>query len=422
MMIGLIDCNNFYVSCERVFNPKLENRPVGILSNNDGCIIARSNELKPFVPMGMPAFKISPDLQKKITLLSSNYELYGDMSQRVFKTIQNYFHHVEPYSIDEAFIHLNEDQKTVGYCRNVQKIIKRNTGIPVSIGLSSTRTLAKIANHIAKKNKKHENTFCLDIHGPDFQHILENLPISEIWGIGRRLNAKLITMGIENAWQLKNCNPKFIEQHFSIVLERTILELRGISCIKLTDFYTSKKNIVASRSFGQSTNNLFNIEEAIRFHTFRATEKLRKQQSIAHAILVFLRTNRFHDRALQHNPSLAISMSYPTDDSREIIKTAQKGLHNIFRAEYHYHKAGIMLLDIIHKNQRQLDFFTYTQNNQLIKRNDNLMQVIDRINQKMGSYTIFIGGQTKKAKWHLRREQLSQRYTTRWEEILKLRI
>lgn len=421
-MIGLIDCNNFYVSCERVFNPKLENHPVGILSNNDGCVVARSNELKPFIPMGMPAFKIPSDLQEKITLLSSNYELYGDMSQRVFETVQNYFYHVELYSIDEAFIHLNGDQKTNNYCRHVQKIIKKNTGIPVSIGLSTTKTLAKIANHIAKKDKKHEGIFCLDIHGSDFRHILENLPISEIWGIGRRLNAKLIAMGIENAWQLKNCSPKFMQQHFSVVLERTVLELRGISCIELTDFHTPKKNIVASRSFGQSTNNLFDIEEAIRLHTCRAAEKLRKQHSITHAVLVFLRTNRFHDQSLQYNPSFAISMPYPTDDSREIIRAAQKGLRKIFRAEYHYHKAGIMLLDIIHKNQRQLDFFTHTQNDQSIKRNNSLMQVIDRINQQMGSHTILIGGQRKKARWHLKREQLSQRYTTRWDEILKLRI
>lgn len=422
MIIGLIDCNNFYVSCERVFNPKLENQPVGILSNNDGCVIARSNEIKPLIPMGLPAFKISSTLRKKITLLSSNYELYGDMSRRVFETVQDYFYHVELYSIDEAFIQFDNKQENINYCRTIQKIIKRNTGIPVSIGLSTTKTLAKIANYIAKKNKIHKGIYYLNIHDAVGQTLLKNFPVAKIWGIGRQLNIKLSAMGIENAWQLRNCNPKLIEHHFSVVLERTVLELRGIPCVKLTDLNAPKKNIVASRSFGQATHNLSDIQEAIRFHANRGAAKLRKQHSVAHAVLVFLKTNRFHHKIAQYHPSFAVALPYPTDDSRDIIKAALKGIQSIYKAEYCYHKAGIMLLDIIDKEQRQFDFFTKAQNHKHIHHSEVLMQVIDQINQKLGSHTIQIGGQRSKATWHLQRNWLSQRYTTRWNEILTLQI
>ena len=240
-MIGLIDCNNFYASCERVFNPKLEGKPIGILSNNDGCVIARSNELKPLVPMGMPAYQIQPKIRKQVTLLSSNYELYGDMSQRVFDTVSNYTANIEPYSIDEAFIQLNGFSDITAHCQKLKTIVKRDTGIPVSIGIATTRTLAKLANHIAKKQIIHQGVYCLSTNKKSFIDTLKAYAIDEIWGVGRRIAEKLQILGIRTAWDLHQADLKQIRQQFSVVLERTVLELRGIACIELDDLSTPKK-------------------------------------------------------------------------------------------------------------------------------------------------------------------------------------
>ncbi|UYZ83680.1 Y-family DNA polymerase [Entomomonas sp. E2T0] len=416
-MIGLIDCNNFYASCERVFNPKLEGKPVGILSNNDGCVIARSNEIKPLVPMGMPAFKIPPNIRKQITLLSSNYELYGDMSRRVFDTVREHTADLEIYSIDEAFIHLEGFGNPVEYCKRLRAIIKRNTGIPVSIGLSSARTLSKIANHVAKKNPDYEGVCWLHPSDYKLEELLKQLPVSEIWGVGYRIANKLQAMGIKTAWQLKEADPKFIRKKFSVVLERTALELQGTPCIELDDLDTPKKNIMTSHSFRRLTGSLYDLHEAIRVHASRGAEKLRKQNSVARAVLVFLKTNRFRDDLPQYNPSIVVPLPYPTNDTREIIKTTQEGLKAIYRKGYLFMKAGVMMLDLTDKDIEQFDIFSASQDSEERQKSDTLMNTIDSINRKMGRDTIRIGGIRQNAAWSIKRDLLSKRYTTRWDEL-----
>ncbi|AZS49807.1 Y-family DNA polymerase [Entomomonas moraniae] len=421
-MIGLIDCNNFYASCERVFNPKLEGRPVGILSNNDGCVIARSNEIKPLVPMGMPAYQIPPHIRKEVTLLSSNYELYGDMSRRVFDTVREHTSDLEIYSIDEAFIHLLGFDNTVEYCKRLRSIVKRDTGIPVSIGLSSTKTLAKIANHVAKKNPELEGICWLHAGEPRLEALLKQLPVGEVWGIGYKIAQRLEALGIKTAWQLRQSNLKRIRQHFSVVLERTVLELQGTPCIELDDMNTPKQNIMTSRSFGKITSNFYDLSEAIRAHSSKGAEKLRSQQSVARALMVFLKTNRFRNDLLQYNPSKLAQLPYPTNDTRVIVKTAHEALCSIFREDYLYHKAGVMMLDLIDKDVEQFDFFHAAQDTKEQIKSDRLMSTIDSINKKMGKNTIIIGGRTVNATWSLKRDFLSRRYTTRWNELLSVKL
>ncbi|MCX8582612.1 MULTISPECIES: Y-family DNA polymerase [unclassified Gilliamella] len=415
-MIGLIDCNNFYASCERVFNPKLEGKPIGILSNNDGCVIARSNELKPLVPMGMPAYKIEPKIRKKIKLLSSNYELYGDMSQRVFDTVRHYTADIEPYSIDEAFIHLNGFNNVLTHCQNLKTIVKRDTGIPVSIGIAPTRTLAKLANHIAKKQPIHQGVYCLPTNQEAIKTILKQFSIEDIWGVGWRIAQRLKVLDIHTAWDLHQANLKQIRQLFSVVLERTVLELRGINCIELDDLSTPKKNIMTSRSFGHLTSDLFDIQEAIRVHTSRGAEKLRKQKSVASAVLVFLKTNRFRPELPQYNPSIVVPLLSTTDDSRLIIHAAQKGLQSIYKKGFLFMKSGVMLLDLKAKDDYcQSDLFIPDISE--TQKSEQLMKTMDYINQKMGKNTIHLGGIRQTAAWQIKRDLLSQRYTTRWEEL-----
>ncbi|OCG00801.1 Y-family DNA polymerase [Gilliamella sp. wkB112] len=417
-MIGLIDCNNFYASCERVFNPTLEGKPIGILSNNDGCVIARSNELKPLVPMGMPAYQIQPKIRKQITLLSSNYELYGDMSQRVFDTVRNYTANIEPYSIDEAFIQLDGFSDIPDHCQKLRTIVKRDTGIPVSIGVAVTRTLAKLANHIAKKQVIHQGVYCLATNATSFIDTLKAHAIDEVWGVGRRIAEKLQTLGIHSAWDLHQADLKQIRQQFSVVLERTVLELRGIACIELDDLATPKKNIMTSRSFGRLTGELFDLQEAIRIHACRGAEKLRHQQSVANAVAVFLKTNHFRKDLNQYYPSIVVPLAVATDDSRLIVHAAQKGLQSIYKKGYLFMKAGVMLLDLKAKNSNsQYDLFTNESIVTWQQQNDRLMQTIDNINRKMGKNTIQLGGTQPQAPWQIKRQLLSQRYTTRWDEL-----
>ncbi|RKS87558.1 DNA polymerase V [Orbus hercynius] len=421
-MIGLVDCNNFYASCERVFNPKLEGKPIGILSNNDGCVIARSNELKPLVPMGMPAYQIPANIRKKMILLSSNYELYGDMSKRVFDTVRDDTVDVEPYSIDEAFIILDGLPDVISHCQSLRARVIRHTGIPVSIGIASTRTLAKVANHIAKKQAIYQSVCYLPNDSALLIKTLKQFPVGDVWGVGRRIASKLQILGIHTAWDLRQANAKQIRRQFSVVLERTVLELQGTPCIELDDLTTPKQNIMTSRSFGQLTDKLFDLQEAIRVHASRGAEKLRHQHSVASAVLVFLKTNRFRAQLTQYHPSIVMPLPSPSDDSRLIIQAAQKGLLAIYKKNFLFMKAGVMLVDLKAKNSDiQFDLFTRSQGTQQIAKKDKLMQTLDAINQKMGKNTVQLGGVRKQAPWQIKRELLSPRYTTRWNELLRVK-
>lgn len=423
-MIALVDCNNFYVSCERVFDPRLEGQPVGILSNNDGCVIARSNEIKPMVPMGMPLYQIPPDIKRRVTLLSSNYSLYGDMSRRVTQTLREFSPSVEIYSIDESFLDLSMFAQTElePHCHRLRATVRRNTGIPVSVGLAASRTLAKIANHLAKKQAAYEGVCRLDADSTPTRLILERLPLTEIWGVSGRLAARMMELGIETAWDLRTADPKRIRRHFSVVQERLVYELRGVSCIETDDYGNPKQNIMTSRSFGQATGSLVEIREALRVHAARGAEKLRSQGSVARAIMILLRTNRHRPDLPQHNPNLVVQLPRPTDDSRIIVTTAQQALEQCYRQGPHYMKAGVMMMDLADKDTLQPDLFDEEMSDEQRRRSESLMNVMDKLNQTMGRDTVRLGGQRKRAAWQLRREYLTGRYTTSWDELPTVRV
>ncbi|MFN2411309.1 MAG: Y-family DNA polymerase [Halomonas sp.] len=308
-MIALIDCNNFYVSCERVFNPALEGQPVGVLSNNDGCVVARSNELKALgVEMGTAKHLLPPFIRRQAVLLSSNYALYGDMSRRVTEVLTEFSPDVEVYSIDESFVGFHGFDLATLETRGerLRQTVRQWTGIPVSVGFAPTRVLAKLANHAAKKHPgyRDKGVCLLAANSTATQALLNQQPVTELWGIARRTGERLRVMGIETAWQLREADPKHIRRHFSVVQERIVWELRGQPAIQLDDMAEPKQQIMVSRSFGRLTNNPHDLREALRQHAARAGEKLRKQQSVTSGVMVFVRTNTFRTDLPQYrNPS-----------------------------------------------------------------------------------------------------------------------
>ncbi|MBZ0331666.1 Y-family DNA polymerase [Halomonas sp. ANAO-440] len=420
-MIGLVDCNSFYVSCERVFQPRLDGQAVGVLSNNDGCLIARSNEIKALgIAMGTPAFKLQHLVrQGRIHLLSSNYELYGDMSQRVQSVLEEYAPNVEPYSIDEMFLRFDgfEPTQLLDHARQLHHKVRQYTGIPVSVGIAPTRTLAKLANRAAKKIPAYGGVCVLQAESTETRALLKRLELGKFWGVGRRLAERLAMLGIHTGWDLAQADPKRIRRQFSVTVERTALELRGIPCIEMNDFHEPRQRIMTSRSFGKLTDSLDEIREAIRQHGQRSAEKLRRQGSLARAVLVFLKTNPFRDDLPQYSPSLAVELPRPTDDSRNILDAAGTALQRIYRKGYRYQKGGVMLLDLIDADRQQLSLLDTPQSDADRQRSQKLMGVMDELNQRMGRGTVKLGTPSPGAAWHLRCDNLTQRYSTRWEEL-----
>ncbi|WP_043527390.1 Y-family DNA polymerase [Litchfieldella xinjiangensis] len=420
-MIGLVDCNNFYVSCERVFQPKLMGQPVGIMSNNDGCVIARSNELKALgIDMGVPAFKLQSLVrQGRIHLLSSNYELYGDMSRRVQAVLEEFSAGVEPYSIDEMFVHFaGFDRKTThDLARTLHDRVHRYTGIPVSVGVAPTRTLAKLANRAAKKLPAYDGVCILSPDSPETRGLLQQTELGDVWGVGRRLVERLTIMGIRTAWDLHQQDPKRIRRKFSVTLERTVLELQGQPAIDMRDTDEARLRIMTSRSFGRLTDDLGEIREAIRQHAQRGAEKLREQRSLARAVLVFLKTNKHRPDLPQYFPSAIVELERPSDDSRLIIQAAQQALGTIYRPRYRYMKVGVMLLDLIDADREQLSLLDTPQSEGDRQRSQQLMATLDELNRRMGRGTVKLGLPSANAAWHLRCAHRSNRSTTRWDEI-----
>lgn len=420
-MIGLVDCNSFYVSCERVFQPLLRDCPVGVMSNNDGCVIALSPELKALgVKLGTPAFELRHLVrQGRIHLLSSNYELYGDMSARVQEVLEEYSAGVEPYSIDEMFVRFDgfESAQLIGHARQLHYKVRQYTGIPVCVGVAPTRTLAKLANRAAKKISAYQGVCVLQPGSLETQSLLRKIELGDVWGVGRRLVERLALMGIRNAWDLAQADPKRIRQRFSVTLERTALELRGVSCIEMNDFDEARQRIMTSRSFGKLTDNLGEIREAIRQHSQRGAEKLRRQRSHARAVLVFLKTNPFRPDLPQYSPSVVLELPRPTDDSREILHAAGLALQRIYQKGFLYQKGGVMLLDLIDADRQQLSLLDTHQNETDRQRSKKLMCVMDELNRRMGRGTVTLGRPSPGAAWHLRCANLTQRYSTRWEEL-----
>ena len=417
-IFALVDCNNFYVSCERVFDPYLAKKPIIVLSNNDGCVISRSNEAKSLgVPMGAPFYKYREIIEKNnIEVYSSNYQFYGDMSQRVMKSLGMMIpkQDIEIYSIDEAFIRLDgyERPDVIDLSIEIKKNILNWTGIPISVGIAQTKTLSKVANHIAKKNT---STGVFDIRNNKLQEqILSNFQIEDLWGISYRWGKKLRKLGINNGLDLRNSDTKFIRKKFSIVLERMVYELRGIPCLDI-EKVTNKKSIMSSRSFGKLVTELESLEQAISTYATIACEKLRHQNSKSQGIYVFLQTNRFRKDLPQYRRSMKYKLDLPTSDTGYIINAGKKILKKIYRKGYHYQKCGIMLFDLSSKYIQQENLFVKSN-----QSNEYLMESLDTINKAMGSDTVFFAAKGTQNNWKMRRNKLSSRYTTNWMELPKV--
>lgn len=417
-MFALIDCNNFYASCERLFRPDLRTTPIVVLSNNDGCVIARSNEAKALgINMGEPYFQIKALVkQHRIEVFSSNYTLYGDLSQRVMSIIESEWPHVEIYSIDEAFIDLStlpQVQHTV-FCQELQQRILKYTGIPTSIGIGPSKTLAKAANFIAKRKLK-ASVFNITHE----RHWLNEIDVDEIWGIGRQWGLKLMRAGINTASDLAALNPHHMKKQYNVVMMRTIMELQGIPCTGL-DEAEPKQSIMSSKSFGQMQTDFSSIAEAISSHAARASEQARAQNLVAHRVHVFVRSNIHRSDLKQYSNSMAYQLVNPTNDTRIITDVAKRCLRRLYRAGVFYKKVGVMLEELRPCNPRQQDMFNPIPE-AAIRRSTQLMEVLDAINKKYGSHTMRLAAEGYSQVWKMRAELRSPCYTTRWSELPRVR-
>jgi len=419
-IVALVDCNNFYVSCERVFKPALRKVPVAVLSNNDGCIVSRSNEIKALkIPMGAPGFKHEAFIRKNGgVLLSSNYALYGDMSARVMEVLSRFTPELEIYSIDEAFLNLSgliiKDYEEWG--KNLKRTIERWTGIPVSVGISRSKTLAKIANYYAKRVPGFKGSLAL-LDNSRIEKALEGIEVGNVWGIGRQYQKFLKQNKIENALQLRDADDKFVDHYMTVVGHKTILELRAYSCIGLDEAPQSKKSIVTSKSFGKQVSDLNELSEAVSTYVTRSAEKLRAQRSVAGHLMVFLSTNRFKEGP-QYNNSLSTTLFPPTAYTPQMIRTALELLDDLFLPGFEYKKAGVMLADIISEEDVPLSFL---EGNYLDDKRHKLMLAMDRLNKTHGRDTLYVASSGVKKEWQMRRTKLSPRYTTSWNDIPKVK-
>ena len=414
---ALVDCNNFYASCERVFQPELENKPVGILSNNDGCIVALSNELKKLnIPRGTPVFKINHLIKKHgIKILSSNYALYGDMSVRVMKTLSQFTPDLEIYSIDEAFLSLKgfEYRDLTEYGKKIRKTVLQWTGIPTSIGIGPSKTLAKIAARVAKKYRKFDGVFNITKH-PKMDDILKSIEVVKIWGVGFRYAKMLKKNGINNAYELSQAPDKWVQKRMTIVGLKMVKELRGISCIDLEMDIDPKKEIVSSRSFGSPVTELSDLQEAAASYCIRAVEKLREENQVASQIMVYLTTNRFRQNDPQYANYAISYLPLPSAYTPDFLHAVKRVLKSIYREGYKYKKVGVMISDIMHQSKAPLDFFEPTY---LDDRRKTIMDCFDMINKKWGSNTLTYINTDADKKWKMKREKLSPSYTTSWNEL-----
>lgn len=415
-VIALVDCNNFYVSCERVFDPSLEGKPVAVLSNNDGCLVSRSNEVKALgIPMGAPGFKHEGLIRKHGgTLLSSNYALYGDMSSRVMDVLGKFSPELEIYSIDEAFLGLNgfriRDLEEYGH--KIRRTVRKWTGIPVSVGIAKTKTLAKIANHYAKRVPAFEGSLVL-LDDARLEKALKQTPVAEIWGIGRQYDKFLRQNGIETAWQLRNAPEKFVDHYMTSVGHKTVLELQGFSCIELDDAPPTKQSTVCSKSFGKQVTDLAELEEAVSTYITRAAEKIRSQHSVAGHLMVFLSTNRFKEGP-QYNNSAQATLPTPTAFTPDLIRIGLELLRDLYLPGFEYKKAGVMLTDIMDEDDVPLSLI---ETNYLDDSRKALIDAIDRINRENGRDTVFFASSGVKKEWQMKRARLSPAYTTRWSGL-----
>ena len=414
-MYALIDCNNFFASCERVFRPDLTVKPIIVLSNNDGCVIARSNEAKSLgIPMGAPYFKVKGLCDEYcVEVFSSNYSLYADLSFRVMSIIEDSWPDVEIYSIDEAFL----DFKTAAiadidfFCEELHKKIMKSTGIPTTIGIGKTKTLAKAANYIAKKilNKP---LFVLESASPVW---LKQIPITDIWGVGRQWSLKLKAMNIQTAADLAAASVLIIKQKFNVTLMRTALELQGTVCHQLS-LFEKRQSIISSRSFGSQQTAFFVLAEAISSHCLLAYEKLRSEQLVVQQLGVFVRSNRFRPDLPQYHNAIILKLPYATDDLRYLTQMAKWGLRKIFKSGIAYQKVGVNFGQLIEKSTRPVNL-CFFEEEKPFQENEKFSEIFDAINRKYGRGTLCLAAEGFQKPWRMRRDKKSPNYTTQWHEL-----
>lgn len=420
-VFALVDVNNFYVSCERAFNPKLENRPLVVLSNNDGCAVARSNEVKALgVKMGAPWFQLK-DLAKKhhIVALSSNYTLYGDMSDRVMTLLRDFSPNVEVYSIDECFLSINGMNSlwpsATQLGQTMRKRVHQWLGLPVCVGFGASKTLAKMANHIAKKQSAFNGVCDLGSMSSDQIHALfSNIAVREVWGVGSRISAKLEAAGIKTVQDLRDTPPSWLRSTFGVVMERTGRELGGVSCLALEEITPPRKQIISSRSFGQQIYKLSYLSEAVAAHVSKAAEKLRGQHSVCNAIQVFVHTNPFREHDPQYANSITVPLPNASSDTRLLIGTALFGLKHIYRSGFAYKKVGVMLTGITSSSLIQESLFA---DHAADEKTERLMAALDQLNRRYGSNTVTVFSTGTKKPWAMRRENKTPCYTTQWTDV-----
>jgi DNA polymerase V len=421
--IALVDCNNFYVSCERLFQPKLEGKPVVVLSNNDGCVVSRSQEVKDLgLKMAVPWFQMK-DLAKRhgIIALSSNYTLYADISNRVMRLLSQYCPDQEIYSIDESFLDLTGMPNSSGsgslteYAQTIRATIKQCVGIPVCVGIAPSKALAKLANHVAKKQKQYHSVCDFNaMTARVLDNLLAKIDVGEVWGVGRRSTERLQQMGITTVLELKYSPAKRVRAEFGVVMERIVAELNGEACIGLDEVTPPRQQIICSRSFGMPVSLLDDLEQAVIAYTTRAAEKLRSQHSLAGGIQVYIRTNPHKEKDPQYQPAMLLPLFEPTDDTRLLCRAALSGLRQIYRSGFSYQKAGVMLTEIIAASARPRTLFEDVAAQQ---KSASLMTTLDQINRRMGSGTLQLLGEGVRKSWSMRRGNVSQRYTTEWDEL-----
>lgn len=413
--IALVDCNNFYVSCERLFRPDLEGRPVVILSNNDGCVVSRSQEVKDLgVPMAAPWFQLKGMAKKHgIIAFSSNYTLYADLSNRVMQLLSQFSPLQEIYSIDECFLELSGMNELTRYARHMRATLRQSIGIPVCVGIAASKTLAKLANHVAKKQPGYKGVCNFNELPEDrLDALLDKISVSEIWGVGRRTTLRLQEMQITSALALKRAPAKRIRAEFGVVLERTVAELNGAACLELDEITQPRSQIICSRSFGVPVSNLSELEQAVIAYTSRAAEKLRGQHSMASCLQVSLRTNLHKPREPQYQSAITVPLSTASDDTRLLCHAALGGLRHIYRSGYAYQKTGVMLSGIVAGRPRTLFDDVAAQ-----EKSGALMATLDQINRRMGSGTVRLLGEGISKDWAMKQRNMSQRYTTELDEL-----
>ena len=420
-MFALVDCNNFYASCERVFDPRLEQRPIVVLSNNDGCVIARSNEAKALgIAMGEPAFQKEEVYAKhNVAVFSSNFALYGDMSQRVMRTLAQHSAAMEIYSIDEAFLEcggLTADGLD-RFGSQLRKTVKQWTGIPVSIGVAPTKTLAKVANHIAKRLPDNSGVCVLEKE-ETIEYCLKKLPVEKLWGVGQRYALFLRSWGINTAWDLRRMPEGWVKENMTVVGLRLQKELKGEPCIPMEHNPQKKKEICTSRSFGTMVTELDELKQAVSMYATRCAEKLRTQNSCTNLVNVFLHTNPFRPDLPQYKNVRLVRLPVASNSTLTIVQSALRGLESIYMKGYQYKKAGVIVSGLVPSNTIQYNLFHSTDED----RHMRLMNAMDTVNDREGRDILRVAEQGFDRRWTLRQERLSPCYTTRWADFMTISV